>query len=250
MTNDLVTTDAASNALALARLQDSVESLYKAIERDRWGSDRLPALPSPETRRTLDRRRKDLRASLRPIAMAKAEQETARRAMGAFLGGYLNIRVENQSATVAGYVAHLGEQPLFAILAALDDFKHRRVFDIGAEGQKIPFTIDHAPSAFRLLDQVKKHAADVQEEHFRITRVLAIAKTIDGPEVSDAERERVAVHMRQLADSLAMKAANIRVEELNRAKLEADGARDRARRIIENVKRRNSELDAESQAAG
>lgn len=248
MSNDLVTTDAANSALALARLQDIVDGFYRSIERDRYGVDRLPKLPTTAMRKVLDDRRRTLHARLRPISMATADQERACKAIAGFLGGYLNVRLDNPAATTAGYVAHLGDQPLFAILAAIDDFKHRRVFDVNRDGERIPFTVDHAPSAYRLLDQVKKRAADVQGEHHKVMKVLAVRHMLDAPEVSEAERERVAAHMRGLADSLAMKAEAIHVEERKRIREEAQAARDRSARIIQEAKRQRADADFASQA--
>jgi len=102
---------------------------------------------------------------LRPISEKRAELEAVKKAMGAFLGAYLNIRTGDQGGAVALYVAHLSEYPLAAIMEALGDFKNGRVIDrTDAEGNPVYFTLDHAPSAFRILDQVKKHTAPLQEQ--------------------------------------------------------------------------------------
>jgi hypothetical protein len=247
MANDLVTTER-SAALVTARLQSTVDSLYQSIERDRRGVDSLPALLSPVVRKELTDRRRALHGKLRPISLAGAELEAARKAVAGFLGGYLNIRTDNAAAAVAGYVAHLSGQPMFAILAAIDDFKNRRVFDIGAEGQRVPFTLDHAPSAYRLLDQVKKHASDVQAEHFKITRLLAITKTTDDPGVSPEEQARVAASLAELTATMGRSLTATRDEDRRKASAEAQEARDRARRIVDEARRRNSELNAASQA--
>src|ERR1700730_1471928 len=225
-----------TDALALGRLQDSVERLYGAIERDgRPGAfvDRLPALPSHELRTQMHARRIVLHSAIRPISMARAEQETARKAIAALLGGYLNIKTDNPSAVAAGYVAHLAEQPLFAILQACDDFKHRRVVDRVREDETtIYFTLDHAPSAFRLLDQVKKCAAAARSEHYKIGRVLTITKTVTRP-ASPEQAAHVGGLLRRLADSLATGNELLRKEAQDKIRAEAQEARDRAARIIQ-----------------
>jgi hypothetical protein len=240
---------ALTDALALGRFQDVVRRLYGAIERER-GTDVLPALPSPELRKVMRERQLALRSVLRPISMATGEQKRARDAIAALLGAYLNIRTDNPSAVAAGYVAHLAEQPLFAILQACDDFKHRRVVDhIREDGTTVYFTLDHAPSAFRLLDQVKRCAADAQVESYQIVRLLAITKVKPAEVAADP---RVGELLRGLADRMIAGSNVIREAELAKSRAEAQAARDRAARIIQDARRRNAELDAASQeqAAG
>lgn len=245
MTNQLTTTTSTPEH-DVARLRTRVANLYASIVREN-GVDRMPALIDSVQRKELDERRRNLYVQLRSISLTRAEQDRARAAIALFLSGYLNANTNDVEGTSRAYLLHMIDQPLFAIVAAIDDFRHRRVFDIDRDGNRIPFTIDYAPTAYRLLDQVKKRAADVQEEHHRIVRLLAVRKTIDDPAISDAERARVAEHMRKLADGLAMKSAEIREEDVRKSKAEASAARDRAARIIQDAKRRNSELEAVSQ---
>jgi hypothetical protein len=248
MTNDLITTEK-SIALEVTRLQSTVDSLYQSIERNRRGIDSLPALLSPAIRKGLVDRKRALHVKLRPVSDAMAELENARKAIAGFLGGYLNIKTDNPTAIAAGYVAHLRDQPLFAILAAIDDFKNRRVFDIGAEGQRIPFTLDHAPSAYRLLDQVKKCAAETQSEHYKIGRLLAITKTADDPGISAEEQAIVATKLAELTASMGRALVATQDHERRKISAEAQEARDRARRIVEEARRRNTDADLASQDA-
>jgi len=230
-----------------AQLHALVGSLYGTIGRDdRHRCDTLPARINSETRKDLQAYRQHLHSRLQPICNSLAERERAKSALQVFLGGYLNIKADREGASNS-YIEMMRDQPLFAIMRAIDDFKDGRVFDIGREGERIPFTLDHAPSAPRMLDQIKKRAADVQAERHKVTRLLAIEK-VSEPEVSEAERERVAAHMRGLADSLTMKATNIRVEELKKVREEAQAARDRSARIIQEARQRREEADFASQA--
>jgi|SRR5882672_9491904 len=243
MADELVTTDSQSKAIAVARLQEAVGKLYRSIEKDRDGSDMLPALPSPDTRKGLEERRRALHGKLRSISLAQAEQDRARGAIAMFLGAYIGARSADPDGTSRLYVGHLMDQPLFAIMQALDDFRHGRVFDLNDDGKRIPFTLDYAPSAFRVLDQVKKRAADVQEENFQILRILAVKKVISVPSLSNEERERVAEQMRLLANGLMQRASIIREKERALVKAEADQARDRAQKILQDARHRRAAAD-------
>ncbi len=246
MTNDLTTTNGGAvftDAVVFAGLREAVRRFYASITRE-GGRDTLPHLPAPEARQRMQERRVALHLALRPISMATADQKRARDAVAALLGGYLNIRTDNPAAVAAGYTAHLGEQPLFAILQACDDFANHRVVDhIREDGTTVYFTMDHAPSAFRLLDQVKKCAADARTEHYQIGRVLAITKARGKPIMTAEEEQRVAESLRLHADSL-LKRANAYAEiERKKIREESAAARDRAQRIIqEAAARRRAEM--------
>lgn len=245
MANDLTTTGAnavAADAMTLRRLQDTVDRIFGEIERGQCPEDdMLPALPDRALRGRLRERQLVLRSALRPISMATAEQNRASDAVKALLGGYLNIKSDNFKAVAAGYTAHLAEQPLFAILAACDDFKHHRVVDyINDEGKEVYFTLDHAPSAFRLLDQVKKRASDAQSEHYKIGRVLAITKVKPREMMTEEEQRYVAEGLRKLANGMLKRATKSAEEERKKISAEAAEARDRMRGIIEEAARRRA----------
>jgi hypothetical protein len=221
-----------------AKIATRVASLYSSIERDHHLRDALPAPIDKNTRKILEEYRRGLHARLRSISESVAERQTAGKAIGAFLLGYLNARSSDAPVTLATYVSTVNDQPLFAILQALDDFRHGRVFDIDPkDGSRTPFTIDHAPSAPRLLDQVKKRAAEVQGEKYKVTRLLAIDKVTE-PEVAPEEKARVAEHMQRLAESLKIGRDKLRAAERERIRGEAQEARDRAAQIKQNATKR------------
>lgn len=242
MTNQLATTNETAN---VAKLQHRVAALYASIQREH-GVDKLLAPIDPAFRKELQNRKTELHSKLRPISLATAEQTKVQVAVLTLLGLYLNVRITDKEGTSRAFMAALNDQPMFAVMEALDDFRNGRVFDVGADGQRIHYTLDHAPSAPRLLDQVKKRAADVQEERGKIARLLAIEKIAE-PEVSAAERDRVAEQLRRLADSLLMKRAHERQGEREKIRAEAQEARDRAERIQAEALRRNEEADWASQ---
>jgi hypothetical protein len=215
----------------------AVDAFYGAIERE-GGRETLPNLPSPQVRGRMRERQLALRSSLRPISEVGEEMVRAKRMMLAFLGAYPYIKTTNADATASGYVAHLSGQPLFAIAAALDDFKHHRVVDHhDKDGQAVMFTLDHAPSAYRLLDQVKLRAADLQSESYKIGRVLAITRATSRPAISKAEQDRVAAGLQALAAHMAGKADEAQKAHLKELRENAQAARDRAARITENARR-------------
>ena len=180
--------------------------------------------------------------------MATAELDTARKAISALLGGYLNIKTDNPAAIAAGYVAHLKDYPIFAIVAACDDFKNHRVVDhYDANGKEVLFTMDYPPSAFRLLDQVKKCCERENLEQYRITRVLAITKTTDAPALAPEVQQRVGAQLRELAESMRGKVNQQRAADAVENREKAQQARDRAKRIVEDARRKNREADLASQ---
>jgi hypothetical protein len=87
------------------------------------------------------------------------------------------------------------------------------------------------------LDQVKKRAAEVQGEKYKVTRLLAIDK-ITAPEVAPEEKARVAEHMQRLAESLKIGRDKLRAAERERIRGEAQEARDRAAQIKQNATKR------------
>lgn len=225
------------DAQAHAALLDVVDKTFKSIQRERDGSETLPALPSKTLRAQLEERKLQLNTMLRPISMSVAAQNQAGAAILALLAGYARFAGEVPAAMNAAYYEHLKDQPLFAIQQACDDFKHGRVFDVDAEGRHIPVSVDHPPSAYRLLVQVKKRAVDRQEEAFKIRKVLSITRTVM-PTISEEERARVAEKITALAAALKGQQRVVQEAEKSTINREAQEARDRATKIIQEAKGR------------
>lgn len=215
-----------------ARISARVGSLHAGIERDHHLRDTLPLPIDPKTRKELEEYRRDLHGRMRGIGLSAADRQTAGKAIGIFLMGYLNARTVDTSATLAAYLAALSDMPLFAILDAIDDFKNRRVFDIDQTGARIPFTIDHAPSAPRLLDQVKKRCEPILEERGKVSRLLAV-KQIAPPPPDPEMVKKLGGLMRNLADNMKHKREAERAQEWEKIRAEADEARARAARIVQ-----------------
>ena len=229
-----------SRDLGENHFRDMLEKFYGSIERDGL-QDALPRLPEPSVRKELVERQGALRTLLRPISEALAERDRAKKSIAFLLGGYLNIKAENKEAIVEGYTAHVSKYPVFAIVEACADFANHRVIDrYDEEGKPVMFTVDHAPSAFRLLDQVKKRVADAQEEAAKIARVLAITKVKIFPTISKQEADRIQRGFEDLAKSLSMGANSVVAGERDKIRAEAQDARDRAAKIKEDAARLRS----------
>lgn len=235
----------------LTRIDTSVDisALYGSIERDRQGCDTLPALLSPDQRQDLREQRRSLHQQQRPISMAVGEQTTAQAAIALFLGAYINARTSDPQGTSRAYVAQMLDQPLFAIMQALDDFRQGRVYDRDKAGEYVQFTLDYAPSAPRLLDQVKKWSDANKAQSLKIERLLAITKASDrlpdNPEMVD----RISKLMAGLADNLKTNLDVERQQQRQEIRAEAEEARLRAQRIMEQARRRNADADQASQEA-
>jgi hypothetical protein len=209
------------------------------------GVETLPRLPGHEARSALQARAVDLHAALRPISLASEEMKRAAEACAHLLGAYANNRVADPLGQAKLYATHLQDQPLFAIRQACDDFRNRRVFDVNSDGDRVYFTLDHAPSAFRLLDQVKKIADAYRAEHWKISRVLKITHIKpENRHISTEEAESVARQIRELAARLGSGLDVERAQERERIRREAQEARDRAKRIIENAARARADETA------
>lgn len=247
MAQEVTKTDPRAVAVAqTARVRSLVASLYPQIKRDQRGRDTLPRLPDVAARKELQDYRRDLHGRLQPLNIAVAQKEAAVGALMIFLGGYGNLPIRDLETRANYYAAQLGPQPLFALIAALDDFREGRVYDPGPNGELVRFTRDHAPSAGRILDQAKKHSGEVYEERYRVTRLLSVER-VSEPEVSEAERERVAVQIRALADYFIVGNDRIRAQEREKIRAEADAARTNAKRIVqEAAARRRSAAQAEA----
>lgn len=248
MANQVTTTGTNAVDAQRVRLTSIVATLYSSIERDR-GYDELPKPLSVGTRRELENYQQALHAKLRPISMAQAEQATVRKAVATLLQSYTNVKGD-YSAFLDAYVAMLRDQPVWAILGALDDFRNRRVFDINGDGERVYFTLDHAPSALRILDQTKKIADAYREEWGKIDCVLKVTH-IRSKERQISAEEAASVHEGILALSrrLASGINSDRAAEREKRRAELAAAKERTDRIMEEARRRNADAEGASQEA-
>lgn len=248
MTNQLTITGANEIDAQRVRLTSLVATLYGSVEWNR-GYYELPKPLSVSTRRELENYQQALHARLRPISMAQAEKLTVRKALATLLQGYLNAKGDF-TAILDAYVGLLQDQPQWAILAALDDFRNHRVFDLNAEGDRVYFTVDHAPSAPRVLDQAKKIADAYREEWGKIDRLLKITRVKpQDRQISTEEAARVREGILALSQRLSSGIVRDRTEEQAKRRAEIEAANARTARIMEEARRRNADAEGASQEA-
>lgn len=237
----------ATDATALA------EQFHDLIERDhRARVDTLPALPSHTQRVLMQARSVELHDALRPITYAETDLTNATTLLRLFLGGYFNLKVADPEKTARAYVkTYLGEQPLWAIIAACNDFKNGRVFDINNQtGDQIPFTLDHAPSGARMLSQCRKITERFREEQGRLSRVLAITRAKPAERhISTEEAARVREGILSLSQRLSSGIVRELTEDQAKRRAEIEAANARTARIMEEARRRNADADSASQEA-
>lgn len=138
-------------------LSDAVASIMNGVERVK-GEYIARQLPSPELRKSIDVRLRDVRTALAPLR-GIAEKERAARAVAEMLTGWINAKVDNPAAKVAGYITLLADLPCWVIEQVCHDAGTGRI-----EG------LDKAypPSAAQLhalceerLERLRKEAADL-----------------------------------------------------------------------------------------
>lgn len=190
----------AKEALEMAR------SFADAIEDDGHGQLRLPRKPTGTELKVMHGQLAAAKLVNRPISEAMADKDRASKAIAKLLsGGFASLTNADPIETVSTYVAFLYDLPLAAIEAAVDDFRRNRVKEWDSN---YPPT---APMIYGIADQ---HRFRIYKENGgpMLERVLSV-KRFGHADVSDAERNRVGDHLRQLAEG--MKADN-KIEEDSR----------------------------------
>lgn len=228
------------------------ERFNDLIERDhRARVDTLPTLPSHAQRSLMQARSVELHSALRPITYADADMVNATTLLRLFLGGYLNLKSDNPEQTARAYVkVYLGDQPLWAIIQACNDFKNHRVFDLDSEGKQIPFTLDFAPSGARMRSQCQKITERFREEQGRLSRVLAITMAKPAERhISKEESAKVLEGILALSRRLASGINSDRAAQREKRRAELAAAKERTDRIMEEARRRNADAEGASQEA-
>lgn len=162
----------------------------------------LPALPTASERRQIETRRADVRRGLRPISMAHADKDRAALAITAMLTAWIHTGRADPKSTVAAYVMHLLDLPLFAIEKACQDV---------ARGYVDGLSPDFPPSAPRLHQLAMEACEKLSTEALAIDRILVAELRV---EISEDERARVSERFKELADR--MRVTTIQPEDQHR----------------------------------
>ncbi len=157
---------------------DIVERFAAAIETER-GYDALPKMPTVDERRALTARRDALMTKLRPFEMATAEQDRFAQAFGLMVLGYPSMRNQEIRPITTAYALDLGKLPLFAVLAAMEDVRQRRVKGLDP---------DWPPTSPRLFEIAQKHVEKDAAALLKVQRVMAVRKAHLPPDPAMKER--------------------------------------------------------------
>lgn len=190
-------------------------------------------LPTAVERQQFWARAEAIADALRPIAGNRDDRAAAAAAIAAMLVGYGAGRKDKAAVeTVAVYVEHLREIPLFAIKAACEDVKHGRVYDVEKRtGNRVPLDPDFPPSTIRLRSVAQKHVNELAGEKWRFDRLLR-AKRLIKPPISEAERARTIEKIRDLQADMARSGAEVDLAETARKVRLAAEAQARGERLI------------------
>jgi hypothetical protein len=130
-----------------------------------FGKDTLPELPGKADRTAIERRISALQTKLRPVSMAVAEQDRVIAELGAVWLGYPSMRNADVAAMSTAYLLDLQDLPLFAILAACEDIRRRRIKNLDP---------DWPPTSPRIHDIAARHVEPIAVAVLQAKRVLAV----------------------------------------------------------------------------
>lgn len=231
--NDLQTTEMPSRA---------APQHVAAVTTELWGSleqsDRsMKRLPSAEERNFLTDRSRAVAGHLRPIEMASEEKLRAGGALSRMFGNsWPNFKPEKPVQFLNEFVDAVKSLPLFAILEAIEDFKHGRIKQHSLGDGKFAKVDPQFPPPAPLFFQIAENkTTSLYVEQSRLRQILAITKArVDvfakrSPEDQAAADQKIGEWR---AESASRKAA----EELaDRAKRKVEGkeARQRSNAAIE-----------------
>lgn len=178
--SDVVKHNYNSNSLYVSDLDAlKVADRFSVVEEGRQVL--IDRLPTPEERKLLKRREDDLKRALRPISYASEDQKRVAQMLATMFAGYPTMRNTNPQDTIAAYVVHLKDLPLFAIKETCEAVIKNKVKH---------FATDLPPPANLLYEDAEYRASKVHMEQLRFSRILQATELLQ-PVISEAERERV-----------------------------------------------------------
>lgn len=146
---------------------------------------------SAEHKRSMQVRFDETSRALRPVRMSDQDKRTAGAAIASMLTAWIYSGKGDSRETIAGYVTHLSDLPLFAIEDAC-----RKV----AKGYVDGLSPDFPPSAARLHQLAMEACAALKKEMAEIHEVLTAKAHV---EPTEAERDRIALGFQKLSEELA-----------------------------------------------
>lgn len=171
-------------------LSDAVASIMNTVETVN-GQAVARRLPSPELRQSISTRLAAVRNVLAPLR-GVVERERVGRAVAEMLTGWINAKVADPQAKVAGYVTLLADLPCWAIEQVCHDAGRGRI-----EGLETAYP----PSAATLHVLVEERLERLRKEQHDLITAGAV-KLAPDPMVSEAERLRIGTRLIDLRDEL------------------------------------------------
>jgi hypothetical protein len=171
-------------------LADLVASYRNRIETVNGQAVLRGGLPTAEHTRSMRVRFDATGRALRPVRMNDQDKRTAGSAIASMLTAWIYSGKGDPRDTIAGYITHLSDMPLFAIEDAC-----RKV----AKGYVDGLSPDFPPSAARLHQLAMDACAELKKEMADLHEVLT-AKAHHEP--TDEERSRIAIGFKRLAEDL------------------------------------------------
>jgi hypothetical protein len=155
----------------------------------------------PGERKALERRKIEIGRFLRPIDRADEERRHLAQTLGQMFLGFGTANTKDAAAKVSAYIEGLLDQPLHAILCAIDDIRRGNT-DLDSS---------FAPTSVDIVKAAKKYTEDARAE------LAAIDATLRGKpgqvQISEAERARIGAGLKDLAKGMR---ANLDGEKIDK----------------------------------
>lgn len=204
MANDLVTTEAGElspeTTEAISRIPAREVALltdifHNAIVDEGRASLALPKLPTPQEKRTLEKRRAAVIGFLRGHDMSNAGKDRVTAALNALFGSYFNHKAGEED--IAGLMVLMRDRPAWAIEEVCQDIFDGRIFDV-RRGERVKLSPDFLPSGPRLNQCAIDKCIKLEAELFKLKRVLSVTRRMPPSAASHAKplREDVFTEVR------------------------------------------------------
>jgi hypothetical protein len=212
MSQELITRPegAMDDLVAAPHIASAVAMLSNALIGNSISRQLISRLPTVQERGRLQERKMALASLLRPTSdSGVVARERIAKAVGAMLGGWLNVRVGNPAEVIAGFTAKLQELPAWAVIEACRDFEEGRATFLEG-GKERTLSPEYAPSVATVWLVASRKLEALKAEQDLIRRIMT-AKLAE-PAADPAMQARVKTLLEDLAAEMGAKARQERAE--------------------------------------
>jgi hypothetical protein len=161
-----------SNLISLQTVRDRAlidlaAAFANRVVKEPDGTFWLETMPTANQRNAIVERRDMINRILRPASMSDADKRRIEVAVGLALSGWLNAKTANPAASIAAYVLHLQDLPVFAVEKACANI---------AKGLVEGLSPDYPPSAARIHRMAAEELEALNTEAISIGHVLGARK--------------------------------------------------------------------------